>query len=349
MRKLQTTIHSSPPRNDLSVALPYKPKTDLVRMGRRTRSAATVALVACCLLTTRDSARSLTGGKYVGPDDVGAKTSVILYYRRKPFCGGVIFQDRYVLTAAHCFTDGRGNIVKSAARIEVHYWSIEKPKLGTGKVEKFTVHESFLHQERMSYPSARPGDFINFPINHEDIAVLKLKGPHPAGSISAFVPPIDNEYTAPGGRGSSIWFYVYGAAVDGSFGKLQRALIGQYELLDRVVPGKAPDAFYIVRQMTIITAAFNKNVSQCHGDSGSGVFLAKSDGVEYDENPDKLPDALELNQGLPILVGLVSQYPVTKLSQKNAPCGRDIGANAYEATRVDYYHDWILSKIKEMQ
>jgi secreted trypsin-like serine protease len=308
-----------------------------------------VALVACFLLTTRDSARPLTGGKDVGPDDIGAKASVVLYYRGKPFCGGVVFQDRYVLTAAHCFTDGRGNIVKSAQRIAVHYWNSEKPKVEVRKVEKFTVHENFLHQERASYPSARPRDFINFPINHEDIAVLKLKNPHPAGSMSAFVPAIDNEYTSMGGNGNSTWFYVYGAAVNGSFGKLQRAVIGQYRPLERVVPSKPPEAFYIVRQMTIVTAAFNKNVSQCHGDSGSGVFLAKSEGVEYDENPDKLPDTIELNQGLPILVGLVSQYPVTKLSQKNAPCGRDIGANAYEATRVDYYHDWLVAKIKEMQ
>jgi Trypsin len=320
-----------------------------MRTRRAIPSAAAVALVASFVNATQNPARSLTGGKYVSLDDVGAKASVVLYYRGKPFCGGVVYQDRYVLTVAHCFTDGRGNIVKSAERIEVHYWSSEKPKLEARKVEKFAVHENLLHQERLSYPSARPGDFINFPINHEDIAVLKLKSPHPAGSISAFVPPIDNEYTATGGRGNSVWFYVYGASVDGSFGKLQRALIGQYEPLERVVPGKAPDAFYVVRQMTVIIAAFNKNVSQCHGDSGSGVFLAKSDSVEYDENPDKLPDAIELNQGFPILVGLVSQYPVTKLSQKNAPCGRDIGANAYEATRVDYYHDWILSKIKEMQ
>jgi hypothetical protein len=167
--------------------------------------------------------------------------------------------------------------------------------------------------------------------------------------MSAFVPAIDNEYTAPDGTGGSIWFYVYGAAVDGSFGKLQRALIGRYGPLERVVVDKPPELLHAVRQMTIITAGFNKDVSECHGDSGSGVFLAKSNGAEYDESPDRLPETIELKEGLPILVGLVSQYPVAKLSSKNAPCGRDIGANAYEATRVDYYHDWIIAKIKEMR
>lgn len=306
-------------------------------------------LAACFLLTVFDSARSLTGGKNVDADDIGARASVALYYRGKPFCGGVVFSDRYVLTAAHCFTDGRGHIFKSAERIEVRYWASQRSKRGARRVEEFAIHENLLKQERASYPSARPGDFANFPVNHEDIAILKLSRPHPAGAMSVFLPEIDNEYTAPDGGGNSIWFYVYGAAVDGSFGKLQRALIGQYRRLERVGSDKPLELVHAARQMTIVTAEFNKDVSECHGDSGSGVFLAKSDGAEYDESPDRLPQTIELKDGLPILVGLVSQYPVAKLSSKNSPCGRDIGANAYEATRVDYYHDWIIAKIKEMQ
>jgi secreted trypsin-like serine protease len=140
-------------------------------------STITVFLAACLLLTTGDQARSLTGGKNVGSDDIGAKTSVALYYRGKPFCGGVVFQDRFILTAAHCLTNGRGKIAKAAKEIEVRYWSSQKPRQDAGKVEKFVIHEDLLGQERASYPSAQAGDFINFPINHEDIAILKLNPP----------------------------------------------------------------------------------------------------------------------------------------------------------------------------
>ncbi len=314
----------------------------------RILSAATVLLALCALLCAGIAGRALTGGKNVEPDDVGAKASVALYYAGAPFCGGVVFGDGYVLTAAHCLTDGRGHLAKTAKRITVRYWASQQSKRETRRVEEFALHENLLRQERASYPSARPGDFGNFPVNHEDIAVLKVSRPHPAGAMSVFIPGIENEYTAPDGSGNSIWFFVYGAAVNGSYGKLQRALTGRYRPLERVVPDKPPELLHAVRQMTIVTAAFNKDVSECHGDSGSGVFLANSDGAEYDDNPEKTPGTIALKDGLPILVGLVSQYPVERVSSKTAPCGRDIGANAYEATRVDYYHDWIMSKIKEM-
>jgi secreted trypsin-like serine protease len=115
-----------------------------------------VVLASCLLLIARDSARSLTGGENVGADDVGAKASVVLYYRGKPFCGGVVVSDLYILTAGHCFTDGRGNVVKSAKQIVVRYWGGERSKRDTRRVERFTLHENLLNQERASYPSARP-------------------------------------------------------------------------------------------------------------------------------------------------------------------------------------------------
>ncbi len=327
------------------------------------RSVATAFMAGCTLLIIHGSAQSLTGAEDVGPNDIGAKASVALYYKGKLFCGGVVFEDRYILTAAHCLTDGNGSINIEPDEIGVFYWSSEKAKRDIRKVLELAVNENYLKQEQVTKRLGGQigGDPAFFPINHEDIAILKIDGTHPIGAVSAVISDIINGYTAEGGDappGPDTWYYVYGSVANGrvSYGRLQRALIGHYHPLQRVIPGEKPGIFYRVRQLTIITDGLLKNVSPCSGDSGSGVFLIASDGVEFvsrgldEDGPRiKLPDGgIKLEQGHPVLVGLLKGVVDESVNSK-AECGRDVGSDAFTAVRVDYYHDWILTKTKKMQ
>jgi hypothetical protein len=318
------------------------------------RLAGAVLVAGLLALASPVSAPALTGATNVGADDIGARASVALSYRGGQVrCGGVVLPDGYVLTTAHCFTDGKGNMVRPAGGWEVSYWGGQGAKRETRRVERVTINENYLHEEKVAYPAPQPWDYTNFPIQHEDIAVLRISGAHPAEAIGAVIPPIVNPYTEK--SRNSTWFYVYGAAANGSAWRLQRALVAVVGGLERVIPGEKPWIMYAVRKMIIGTTgipgpdSFMKNISICSGDSGTGVFLVDAPaGMLYDDHPDEFPSAIALQDGHPILVGLMANATmkglVTDVVKKRDGCGRDQGSDAMVATRVDYFHDWIMSK-----
>ena len=339
------------------------PEIKEVTMHSKWGIAVTGFIGGCLLLAIQSSARSLTNAEEVAEDDIGAKASVFIRNVGRGWCSGVAYGESFILTAAHCVVDRNGKKV-STKELRVFYGkSTTGKEESSRRVSKFVFHEHYARQ--MYYQThIQPDEDIweNVALNWEDIAILKIDGIHPAGTVGAFLPGIVNDYSADrDGLSSdfrlkeSIWFYLYGYFTRSkSVFKLQKGLSGNDEKLQRIIPGRkqgpwADEYVYSTRQLLIPQLSgplYVRQVGMCRGDSGGGVFLIKSDGLNYDLSLDKgAPNGgIELKDGHPVLIGLLVQWFVNKENNERCSSNEEKGA-----VRIDYYRDWILEKIKELQ
>ena len=324
---------------------------------------ATGFIGGCLLLAIQTTARSLTNAEEAAEDDIGAKASAFIRNAGRGWCSGVAYGESFVLTAAHCVVDRNGKKV-SAKELRVFYGKRTTGTQGSSRrVSKFAFHEHYARQ--MYYQThLQPDEDIweNIPLNWEDIAILKIDGTHPAGTVGAFLPGVDNDYSMDRDGSSlnlnpkeSVWFYFYGYFIRSkSAFKLQKGLSGNNEKLQKVIPGRkqgpwAAEYVYSTRQLLIpqlFSPLHVRQIGMCRGDSGGGVFLVKSDGLNYDISLDSgAPSGgIELKDGRPVLIGLLVQWFVDKENNERCSSNEEKGA-----VRIDYYHDWILEKIKELQ
>ena len=221
---------------------------------------------------------------------------------------------------------------------------------------KLAIHENYSEQARSAFKERAQGYWL--PRIWDDIAVLKIQGTHPAGSIGAFLPDTNNDFTSSKGNvefpeGDALWYYLYGYSAQGDV-RLQSALTGQYGPLTKVIPGKKPEIIGYNPQSFLIVFSddsADSDISVCSGDSGSALFLAKSDGLSY--SPDRDREApkggIQLKDGRPVLIALLrASSEENPDAAADYSCGKDTDSKGIHAVRIDYYYDWIISKMRQM-
>ena len=290
-----------------------------------------IGLIATLAAT---AARAIVGGVEVAADDPGGRATVIVS-RKDGSCTGLVYGESYVITSAHCLInkDFTGTIAPQDVTV-TYGRGLKQPDAADRRVTGLVIHENFLKL------FTNTGEYI---INSEDIALIRIEGTHPSGALGAELPTITNDYVVccvPRARSwPLVWMDVYGFGAAPK-GEMLHRLRASAVAPDAVWKGVDPKGLYRPRQLgTEEIGLAGGPHGICHGDSGGPAFLvARTWSREAPAEP------IRLVRGHPLAIGLVTWGNGDRTGAAATGC-----SDPFFLVRLDYYADWIRSRMRKMQ
>jgi secreted trypsin-like serine protease len=276
-------------------------------------------------------AGAILGGVEVAADDPGGRAAVIVSSRHSS-CTGLVYGESYIVTNAHCLMNEDFTGTVAPQDVTVTYGrGLRQPDAAARRVAALVIHENFL------------ASADGYVIDSEDIALIRIEGTHPAGAVGAELPTITNDYVVccvPRPRAwPLVWMDVYGFGAAPK-GEVLHKLRANAVAPDAVWKGLDPKGIYRPRQLrTEIGQSAGGPRGICHGDSGGPAFL-----VARTWSHQAPGEPIGLVRGHPLAIGLVAWGNGDLTGDSAAGC-----SDPFYLVRLDYYGDWILSHMRQMQ